>query len=360
MTQRRDTIAIGCSAGGIRALRHLLSRLPVNFPAAVLVVQHQGAGPGRLDQALGSVSALPVAFAEDGDRPRPGRVYLAPPDRHLLLVDDRLVVTSGPRENRSRPAVDPLFRTVAACRGGRTVAVQLTGMLADGVAGLDAVRRCGGLVVVQDPDDAEFDAMPRNALAAVEADHVVALDALAELLVRLVDEPAPAVEIPEEVTIEARLSLPGPSRPREVDAVGRPVALACPDCGGPLWESGEGASATYRCHVGHALSTRVLLDAQSEQIERSLWVAVRSLSEHAATLARLAEKREGHLGDGYRERAREALEHSDQARRFLISLHAGFSDLDGRASPLPADRLGVGKDAERSETELEALLPNGE
>jgi len=331
MSARRDTVVIGTSAGGAQALRRLLAGLPPTFPATVLVVQHQGREGGRLDTALRDNSRLPVEFARDGQTPLHGRVYLAPPDRHLLLDDDRLVVGSGPRENRARPAIDPLLRTAAASRGARVVAIQLTGLLADGVAGLDIVRRCGGLVVVQDPEDAEFDAMPRNAIAAMAPDHVVTLDDMPALLVRLVDELAPSVDIPQDIVREARLSLPGPSRPKEVDRIGEPVALACPDCGGPLWQSGEGLTATYRCHVGHALSTRVLLDAQSEQIERSMWVAVRSLSEHAATLIRLADSsddRHGNLGDSYRERAQEALEHSDQARRFLLSLHADLSSLE--------------------------------
>ncbi len=331
---RRDTIVIGSSAGGVRALRGLLAALPANLPATVLVVQHQGMDAGRLAEALRDVSALSVAFAEDDEPLRTSHVHLAPPDRHLLVSGDRAVVTAGPRENRSRPAIDPLFRSAAAARGSRVIALQLTGMLADGVAGLEAVRRCGGLVLVQDPDDAEFDAMPRNALASVGADHVATLDALPGLLVRLVGEPVRPTDIPEDIALEASLSMPGPSRPAGVNRVGHPVALSCPDCGGPLWQTGEGNTATYRCHVGHALSTRVLLDAQSESIERSLWVAVRSLSEHAATLNRLADsagERSPKMEDTYRDRADEALAHSDEARRFLLSLHERLSDLDAAA-----------------------------
>jgi len=361
MGSTRDTIVIGSSAGGVLALRRLLSALPADLAATVIVAQHQASdGPARLDEALRDVSTLPVAFARDGETPARGHVYLAPPDRHTMLADDVLVVCSGPRENRSRPAIDPLFRTAAAARGGRVIAVQLTGLLDDGVAGLDRVRRCGGLVVVQDPDDAEFDAMPRNALATTKADHVPTLQALPGLLVRLVGEPVSKGVIPAEVALEARLSLPGPSRPREVARVGEPVALACPDCGGPLWQSGEGLTAIYRCHVGHALSTRVLLEAQSEQIERSLWVAVRSLSEHAATLTRLADSSDTRLhklGDGYRERAREALDHSDQARRFLLSLHSGLP------GPGTRELAGHGHTAanEDNDTALgPVLLPEGE
>ena len=365
MDQRRDTIVIGSSAGGVKALRRLLSALPADLPATVLVVQHQGGGAGRLAEALAHGSALGVDFARDGETLRRSRAYLAPPDRHLLVDGDRAVVTAGPRENRSRPAIDPLFRSAAATRGSRTVAVQLTGMLADGVAGLAAVRRCGGLVVVQDPDDAEFDAMPRNALSAVGADHVATLDALPGLLTRLVDEVAPVAEVPDDIALEARLSLPGPSRPSGVERVGHPVALSCPDCGGPLWQTGEGDTATYRCHVGHALSTRVLLDAQSQSIERSLWVAVRSLSEHAATLHRLADSTggrgaaRGDMADAFRERADEALAHSDEARRFLLSLHERMSDLDAGSTVTasPGSEAANEGDVHRDRS---ASVPEGE
>ena len=363
MGQRRDTIVIGSSAGGVRALRRLLAALPADLPATVLVVQHQGGDSGRLADALRDVSALDVGFARDGEPLRRSRVYLAPPDRHLLVVDDRAVVTDGPRENRARPSIDPLFRSAAASRGSRTVALQLTGLLADGVAGLEAVRRCGGLVVVQDPDDAEHDAMPRNALAAVEVDHVATLDEMPGLLARLVGETAPAREIPRDVVLEARLSLPGPSRPPGVDRVGDPVALSCPDCGGPLWQTGTGNAAVYRCHVGHALSTRVLLDAQNESIERSLWVAVRTLSEHAATLNRLADstgERGGRMGEIYRERAGEALAHSDAARRFLLSLHEGLGCLDGDGPSVSVAGAGDAANERDVHDVRAASLPEGE
>jgi len=318
----RDMIALGSSAGSVAALRHLLAALPQDLPATVLVAQHQGQA-SELLSALIDVSSLPITYAEHGERLRSNHVYLAPADHHLLVDDDQAAVSAGPRENRARPAIDPLFRSAAAAGGSRLIAVQLTGALDDGVAGLDAVRRCGGLVVVQDPADAEFHAMPENALNAGRADHVVRLDEMAELLTRLVGQAVEPFAAPQDIVLEARLSLPGPTRPAGVERVGAQVPLSCPDCGGPMWQSGEGDSATFRCHVGHALSTHVLLGAQSESIERSLWVAVRTLSEQAATLHRLADsahERSQPVESAYRARADEALGHADQARSFLLSL----------------------------------------
>ena len=320
-SHRRDTVVIGASAGGIRALRQLLAVLPSDLPASVCIVLHQARNAGGLDRVLARDSRLPVAFVEERRPLEAAHVYLAPPDRHLVIEDDHVLITNGPRENRSRPSINPLFRSAAAARGGRVIAVQLTGLLDDGVAGLDAVRRCGGLVVVQDPADAEFDEMPRRALESLDADHVTTLDALPDLLATLAGKAAGEADIPDDIAIEARLSGLDRSRPADVEEIGERVSVACPDCGGPLWQVGRGGTATFRCHVGHALSARALLGAQSEDIERSLWVAVRSLSERAAMLDRLARHDRGRSADDYRERADEAAAHSEQARRFLLSLH---------------------------------------
>ena len=318
----RDTIIVGASAGGVRALRRLLAALPSALPASLCIVQHQSRESTQLGSVLAAESSLPLAVVRERCRLEPSRVYLAPPDRHLVVEDDDVLSTHGPRENRSRPSINVLFRSAAAARGGRVIAVQLSGLLDDGVAGLDAVRRCGGLVVVQDPDDAEFDEMPRRALAALDPDHLTSLDALPGLLGTLVKQRAPAIDIPRDIAIEARLSGLGQNSPAEVEAIGEQIPSTCPDCGGPLWQVGHGDTAIYRCHVGHALSTRTLLGAQTDSIERSLWVAVRALTERAAMLDKLADDdRTGRTAKEYRKRAREAMVHSEQARRFLISLH---------------------------------------
>ena len=323
----RDTLVIGASAGGIPALRQLLGALPVDLPAAVLVVMHQGRLAGQLDTALRSASALPLGFVSDPVPLENGHVYLAPPDRHLVITEEAASITAGPREMRTRPAINPLFRTAAAARGSRVIAIQLTGLLDDGVAGLDAVRRCGGLVLVQDPHEAEYAEMPQAAIDAGPVDLVGTLDTLAARLPELVAEPAPEVEIPADVATEARLSFGEPSRPASTESIGEQVPVACPDCGGPLWQVGGGESAVFRCHVGHALSARAVLEAQADSVERSLWVAVRSLAERAAMLEKLAENTltgNPRIAADYRDRAQEAMAHSENARRFLLSLQGGL------------------------------------
>jgi two-component system chemotaxis response regulator CheB len=204
--QNRDIIVIGASMGGIEAVKQVAANLPAGLPAAVFVVIHSGAGaPGVLPQMLDKAGPLRCFRASDGEPFERGRIYAAPPDRHLLLEPNCVLTRHGPRENGFRPAIDPLFRSAAVHFGGRVIGVVLTGFLNDGTAGLRAIKRCGGLAVVQDPADAIAPEMPRSALRHVAVDHCVPLDALGALLARLAAEPAgESPEVPEFVRREAR------------------------------------------------------------------------------------------------------------------------------------------------------------
>lgn len=191
-TIHRDTIVIGASAGGVRALLRLIGGLPRDLPAAVLIVQHVGRQPSILPQLLARNTAMAVRHGVSGMRLQHGHVYVAPPDRHMLVVDESLRLTSGPRENMARPAIDPLFRSAAVALGARVIGVLLTGHLDDGTAGLLAIHRAGGVTIVQDPDDAEAPGMPRNALAYVDVDHRLPLAQIPDTLIRLAGQPAAA------------------------------------------------------------------------------------------------------------------------------------------------------------------------
>ena len=163
-----NIIVIGASAGGVQALREIVSPLPANFTAAIFVVMHVGANaPSVIPQILNGAGALPAEHASDGDRILPSRIYVAPPDRHLLIEPGRVRVTRGPRENRHRPAVDPLFRSAARSYGPRVLGIVLTGNLDDGTVGLHIIKSEGGIAIVQDPNEAAFPSMPRNAIRSV-------------------------------------------------------------------------------------------------------------------------------------------------------------------------------------------------
>jgi two-component system, chemotaxis family, protein-glutamate methylesterase/glutaminase len=288
--EHRDIVVIGGSAGALQPLQHLLGDLPAELAATLFVVIHTEANAhSALDCVLDKAGPLPAAFARDGMGFEPGQVYVAPPDMHLMLVDGRMLLRRGPRENLARPAIDPLFRSAAVEHRGRVIGVLLSGMLYDGAAGLRAIKRCGGITVIQDPADALFPEMPRHALQRAEVDYCPSAAELANLLVRLVAEPAgPSPEVPDDLRLEVRMAAQDGSGREPHQHSEQPTGLSCPECGGALREIAEGELLRYRCHVGHAYDAQLLLGAQTEVVEGALWSALRALEERAALLRRLA------------------------------------------------------------------------
>jgi two-component system chemotaxis response regulator CheB len=291
-----DTIVLGASAGGVEALSRLCAGLPADLPAAVFVAQHVAPGArSALPEVLSRAGPLPAVHAADGEAIRPGRIYVAPPDLHMLIAGDRVLLRRGPHENRTRPAADPLFRSAAAARGARVVGVVLTGMLDDGTAGLIAIKRCGGVSVVQDPADAAWPAMPRNALLRDSVDHSAPLAALPALLDRLAREPAgPSPPVPPEVAAEARIA------EREIavmahehPTIGVPSVLSCPHCGGVLNEIEEEKAVRFRCQVGHAYGPESLAAAQKDGLEQALATAVRTHRDRLALFRRMGDAARG-------------------------------------------------------------------
>ncbi|MBX9826471.1 MAG: chemotaxis protein CheB [Xanthobacteraceae bacterium] len=291
----RDIIAIGTSAGGVEALLFLAKHFPREFPAAVIVTIHlPNHGASSLDEILARGGPLPAAFAEHGARLRKGRIHIAPPDRHLLIENDRMVLGQGSRENNSRPAIDPMLRSIALCCGPRSIGVVLTGTLSDGASGLWAVDQCGGMTVVQDPSDAAFPEMPANALNRLEPDHVVSLEAMPSLLANLVTQPAgAAMPVPESVKFEVQIAKGRNSSIDEMDGLGRRSPLACPDCHGVMWEIDEGELVRYRCHVGHAYTAELMSVALDENLRRALGSASRALEERRSLASKLQQQAEG-------------------------------------------------------------------
>ena len=321
----RDVIVIGCSAGGVEALPKLLQPLPADLPASICVVQHLSATqkPYLVD-ILRRTCLMPVAWAEQGERLVRSRVYVAPPDTHLLFNDDHLRLTSGPRENHARPSIDKLFRSAAAEHGARVIAVLLTGMLDDGVAGLRLIQQAGGLAIVQDPEDAEFPELPSRALIATAPERVLPLGAIPEALVTLCSQPRGLSHVSNALSVEAEIDRVGPVAPATLEALGPQSPIACPDCNGPTWLVGDELERRYRCYLGHVNSARELLARESLQVEAALWSAVRALTERAVTLETLAadSDKTGHSGaaDLYAQRARETRTQAELARKFLLDV----------------------------------------
>lgn len=282
-------IVIGASAGGVAALLEITKALPPSFPAPVCIVQHVGRNPSILPDLLSYHRGNRAVHAVDGESLAPGTVYIAPPDRHLLLEDTVLHLTHGAKENHARPAIDPLFRTAAVAWGPRVIGVVLTGQLDDGSAGLRAIKDCGGTTIVQDPATAAEPEMPASALAAAGADHCVPLEEIAPLLARLVGAaPAPAqAPVPERLEREAAINR-GDTTLETLTAIATPALLTCPDCGGTLSEVREERPLRFRCHTGHAFTARTLERVQADAAEQALRSGVRALVEREILLRRAA------------------------------------------------------------------------
>jgi two-component system chemotaxis response regulator CheB len=288
----RNIIVIGASSGGIDALRTIVRSLPANFSASVFVVLHVSpASPGILDEILTRAGELPAITPGDGERIQPGRIYVAPPDRHMLIEPGIVRLTRGPRENRFRPAVDPLFRSAAQTYGPRVIGVVLTGDLDDGTAGLWAVKRLGGTAIVQDPGDALYPSMPRSAMSHVKVDYCVPIEEIAPLLVSLTidtSEREGALKVPDEIQIEVRIAKEHTALDAGVMKLGEPSIYVCPECNGVLLQLNEEDRPRFRCHPGHAYSVESLMAAIQEGVEDALWNAVRCLEENILLMRQLA------------------------------------------------------------------------
>lgn len=286
-------VVIGASTGGVQALGALASGLPANFGAPVLIVLHVGAQRSILPELLSSKGPLPASHAVDGEPIVAGRIYVAPPDHHLLVEDTHMRLSRGPKENFTRPAIDPLFRSAALAYGTRAIGVVLTGKLDDGTAGLQAIDECGGIAVVQDPNDAAERSMPLSALRYVQVDHCVPLAAMPDLLVRLIDIRTDDVPMQDETSRpvhEQHVMMSDGNAIEHLQAIGSPSTFVCPECKGSLWEIGGAKPVRYRCHTGHAFTLRTLQHAQSIDTEDALWSALRALQEKRLLLEKMAEQ----------------------------------------------------------------------
>jgi two-component system chemotaxis response regulator CheB len=297
---KKDIVVIGTSAGGVDALRELVGGLPAEFPAAIFVVLHTSPdSPGILASILGRAGALSAVCVSKVEAIEPGRIYVPKPDHHLVVDRGFARATRGPKENRFRPAVDPLFRSAAQAYGPRVIGIILTGGLDDGTIGLAAVKEVGGTTIVQDPEDALVPSMPLSALTHVEVDHCVPLAEMAALLTRLTAEKPHqkgAFTVPDKIRIEVDIAKENNALEAGVLSLGEPSIYACPECHGVLLQvktDANEARLRFRCHTGHAYSMQSLLAEMNERTEESLGSAFRAIEEHVLLLRHLA----SHVGN---------------------------------------------------------------
>lgn len=307
---RRDVIAIGGSAGSGPVLKQILGSLSGDLPASIFVSTHVPAqSPGYLAEMLSGASALPVKQAIDGQPVEKGTVYVAAPDRHLLLIDGTVRLGEGPRENMARPSIDPLFRSAALSYGSRTIGVILSGMLNDGASGLSAIKSVGGTAIVQHPIDAMADQMPLAALEAANVDHVVPGGEIAQLLGELAGTPAgPATAPGDDLAMEVEIAAGARLGSEKLRALADPSALSCPDCQGVMSEMRGQKPLRYRCQIGHA-STAEVLAARTQNMDEAVRVAMRMMEERVTLVERMAadarETGRNAVAELYEERAAE-------------------------------------------------------
>jgi two-component system chemotaxis response regulator CheB len=330
----RDIIVVGTSAGGVDVLVRLARDLPKGFPATLFVVCHYPpGGKSVLAEMLSGAGPLLALHPADGDPFYPGHIYIAPPDRHLVLEPgNRVRLTRGPRENHHRPAADPLFRSAGRHYGPRVIGVVLTGALYDGAAGLLAVRQSGGLAVVQDARDAVVAAMPQNATQIAGADRVVAAADLARTLVDLVRRPVtPAPEGPAVDPMEQMPEVVREDMDEQIrnGRLGQVSVFTCPECGGSLWQVGQTRLTQFRCHVGHAYNGEALLAEQSGALEAALWTAVRTFKEKMVLSRQLAAQERS---KGQEAVAKRFDERADQAEQYASLIQKHVLTGDGAAA----------------------------
>lgn len=323
-------VVIGASAGGLKALKELISQLPKDFPLPLLVVRHispDATGNVLLDE-LNKLNTVKCQHAESGKDLKAGYLYMAPSDHHLLIDGNlKMLVTKGAHENRSRPAIDPLFRSAAVGFGSGVIGILLTGYLDDGTAGMKVIKRCGGTCIVQDPEEADYPAMPRNAMNNVEVDYCLPISEMGNLLNKLIQQKLPKHEtVPEDVKTEAKIAERVLSDLSSVNKLGDQVPFNCPGCGGVLWKIKKDNSLRFRCHTGHAYTAAALLAEQTEKIEETMWSALRMFEERKNLLTEMAQEKKGISSKSALERANKSQVHIDRIRAILNSAESESED----------------------------------
>jgi two-component system chemotaxis response regulator CheB len=289
----RDIIVIGTSLGGVQALPQLVAGFPANLRASVLIVMHMPAYyRGYLPDTLDGAGPMPAARAVDGEKLEHGRIYVAVPDRHLMIEGDRIRLTRGPRESHARPSVDVLFRSAAYFCGPRVIGMVLTGMLDDGTSGLWTIKDRGGVAIAQSPEEALEPGMPQSAVRHVEVDYTLRIAEMPAVLESLMHEEVPDMSVQGRGTdgrlaVETRIAMEDKPLELGMPALGTPSFFTCPTCQGSMIALREGSFRRYRCHTGHAFTPATLAQDARDHVERTLFSAMAHLEEHEVLLLQM-------------------------------------------------------------------------
>jgi two-component system, chemotaxis family, protein-glutamate methylesterase/glutaminase len=323
MKEDKFIVVVGTSAGGMKALIKLVEQLPTHFPAPLLIVQHlsSDATGDALLNALNKIGKLHCVHAQHAVQIKAGTIYLAPSNNHLMIEENgSILITKGAQENRSRPAIDPLFRSAAVSFGNRTIGILLTGYLNDGTSGLIAIQRCGGSCIIQDPADADYPDMPKNALNQMKPDYCIPIAEMGGILSALVTrKPKKQIAIPQDIIKEVKIAQRVLSDLPSVNSLGEQAPFNCPGCGGVLWKMNKGSDLRYRCHTGHAYTAAALLTEQTMKIEETMWTALRMFEERKNLLTTMAHDQKGAIAASANERAEMSQVQIDRIRAILLA-----------------------------------------
>ena len=322
-------IVAGASAGGVESLMAFTASLPADFNAPIFIVMHIPPNyVSKLPEILSRNGPLPARHPKDGEKFKPGHIYVAPPDRHMLIEDDRVIITRGPKENRNRPSVDALFRSAAYYYREKVIGIVLSGALDDGTSGLWNVKRMGGIAIAQELAECMVDSMPASAMQQVNIDYVLSASGMGLLLDRLVREAAQAKpggseKAHQAMGLEVSIAMEGDAFEKGIMDVGKLSPFACPECHGVLVEIKEGGRSRFRCHTGHAYSSSALVSQITESVDKSYWKAMRGLEEAAMLLEKagreLHDERQIAAAEVFRSQAKVARDQAIELRNTLLS-----------------------------------------
>ncbi len=323
--QPKFIIVVGASAGGVNAITELITHIKPGLDAAIFIVQHlsRTVFPDFLLYRLKSVTELNCLIAVDGEPIQKDHIYLAPSNRHLVVKKGKIVLGFGPEENRWRPSIDVLFRTAATSYNSHVIGIILTGLLNDGTAGMSAIKRCGGITMVQDPNEAEHPDMPLSVLEAIVVDHTLPVAAMGKAIADIVQHFEPViVDIPPDLLQEAEIAERVATGNEAVMDLGEESLFTCPDCNGRLWYlHDKDKIARYRCQIGHSYNEPDLIIRQAEQLENTLWVALRIMEERKSLMQKLTEdyQKKGlvSIASSYRQRTNELRLHINKLKQLL-------------------------------------------
>lgn len=325
-------VVIGASAGGLNALMEMVQTLQKGLDTAYCIVLHlsrKGIGDFVVHR-LQQVTAMHCSLVKHGDPVKKDNIYIARPNQHMLVKDNHFILGGGPEENRFRPSIDVLFRSAAVSYNSNAVGIILSGLLDDGTSGMWAIKRCGGMCIVQDPNQAEYPDMPLSVINNMEVDHVASLEEIGILIAGIVKRKKTRKKtIPKDILAESKISETTAVGIEEIESIADCSVFACPDCGGNLWSMKGDIIKRYRCHIGHAYTEKDLAVKQAEVASGTLWVALRMMEERKHLLRKMEidyEKK------GYKSLSIKNVEKQDEMERHIDELKKILFDLQNNDS----------------------------